>query len=591
MVVLALATLLCIPSLFTGRLADDYIHAHILSGSRALSGYHLPWWRLFQFAAPQTNQALFADGILPWWADDKLQLSFFRPLTALTHWFDYALWPNSAFLMHLHNLLWALLSLLAIGALYNTLLAPRWEATLALALFAFEPARGISVAWIANRNALIASALSIWAVVLYLRGRKGSRWSRWGSPAFFALSLLAGEGAMGGVAYLVAGAVFLDKATPKKRALSLFPHAVVGVACTVISRAFGYGVFRSGEYLDPINDTWGFLTALPERSLVAVFAALGGPRADWWNGYELIIPGLSTVFVIGALLGVAYCGWLLRPVILRSPVARFSLVGALLSLLPAAATFPSDRVLNWISIGVMALFSEYLATYINGEEQRGVAATVGAGGIVLVHLLFAPLSLPQQCWTVAQVSSLLENADSALPVTPDIRHRTVIYVNPPQDTFTGFVPATRAMKGIAWPQTQRWLATGLTEIEVKRIDPRTVDVRPQAGFLHEHTERVVRSKRYPLSVGDVVRLPGMTVEILEVTADRRPARARFVFTYPLEDPRYLWLVWRMGGYVPFTPPTVGSSVVIPKLDFVSVLMGTDKPIPRIFARLRALQLP
>lgn len=584
--VVAIATMLSLPALFTGLLGDDFVHAHILTGSRELAAYRLPWWRLFQFAAPSTNRALFDDGILPWWAYDNLQMSFFRPLTALTHWVDYLLWPSSPFLMHAHSLAWAAVALIAIGALYNLLLSPRWVAALALALYAFESARGITVAWIANRNALIASAFSIWAVVYYLRGQRGSRFSRWASPALFGLGMLAGEGAIGGGAYLVAGALFLERDRFKKRVISLLPHFAVGGACVVVARLTGYGVLGSGEYLDPINDANGYLHVLAERSLIGLFSAVGGPRAEWWNGYELIIPGLSTIVVIGAIVTLAYCAWLLKPLIWRSPVARFWLAGTLLSLLPAAATFPNGRILTWISIGVMGLFAEYLAAYSAGQERRGVAAAAGAYAIVFIHLVFSPLALPGQCWTVAGVRALLERADRAVPTSPEIKNRTVIYVNPPQDTFAVYSPVMRAVHGIARPRTQRWLATVMTEIAVRRIDERTLDVQPNAGFLREKNEQLLRGRQHDFEVNDRVFLSGLTVEIRALTGDGRPARARFVFDHPLEAREYLWLVWRDDGYVPFTPPAIGASVTIPALDFVSVLFGSRGTLSRLFASIR-----
>jgi hypothetical protein len=560
---------------------DDFIHAHVLSGSRELEGYNLPWWRLFQFSSPETNRVLFDDGVLSWWTDEKSQLSFFRPLSALTHRVDYALWPDSPMLMHAHSLAWAIVALLAIGGLYDMVLAPRWVAALALALYAFSSSRGITVAWIANRNALVASALSIFAVVLYMRGQRGLWLSRWASPVFFGLGILAGEGAFGGGAYLVANAFYLQKGDVKKRFYSLLPHVAVSACCVTYARLAGYGVFRSGEYLDPLNDFTHYLKELPVRSMVGLFAAVGGPRAEWWNSYELIVPGLSTVFVVCAILGLAYCAWLLYPLLRRSAVARFWLTGTFLSLLPAAAAPPGGRVLTWLIIGMMGLFAEYLATYLAGQENRGAAAIAGVYGIALLHLIVSPLMLPLSCWTVADVGAMLEKADRAVPRTPDIRERTVIYINPPQEIFSVFVPAMRAVQGVARPRTQRWLATGLTAIEVRRTDEWTLELRPQAGFIHERTEQVSRDPDYRFAVGDRVMVSGMTVEILEITADGRPASARFVFDRPLEDPKYFWLVWRGHGYIPFSPPDVGVSVSIAENDFLSVVFGSHGQVSKL----------
>ena len=45
-------------------------------------------------------------GVLPWWVGDNVKLAFWRPLTSLTHWMDYQLWPDSPMLMRLQNIAW-----------------------------------------------------------------------------------------------------------------------------------------------------------------------------------------------------------------------------------------------------------------------------------------------------------------------------------------------------------------------------------------------------------------------------------------------------------------------------------------------------
>jgi hypothetical protein len=227
--------------------------------------------------------------------------------------------------------------------------------------------------------------------------------------------------------------------------------------------------------------------------------------------------------------------------------------------------------------------------YTSGQERRGALAAVGAYGIVFLHLIVSPLSLPGQCWTIARVSAMLEGADRGVPATDGIRERTVIFLNTPQDTYAIFSPAMRAVQGIPRPRSQRWLATGLTAIDVKRIDAFTLEVQPESGFVHEHTEKVARSRRRPFFVGDQVRLSDLTVDIREVTDDGRPKRARFRFTRPLEDPSYLWLVWRDQGYAPFRLPAIGASVTITKTDFVGLLFGAGSPVARLFAHIRRLQ--
>jgi len=60
-----------------------------------------------------------------------------------------------------------------------------------------------------------------------------------------------------------------------------------------------------------------------------------------------------------------------------------------------------------------------------------------------------------------------------------------------------------------------------------------------------------------------VALEGMTVEIMEVTGDGRPALAAFRFSRPLEDPSLRWVRWEGEAYVPFELPGVGEEREIP----------------------------
>src|SRR5262249_58502494 len=68
--------------------------------------------------APLNNAFVFMDGqaalglarrqsgAYPWWTLPEGQVAFWRPLSALTHWIDFALWPDAPQVMHGQSLLW-----------------------------------------------------------------------------------------------------------------------------------------------------------------------------------------------------------------------------------------------------------------------------------------------------------------------------------------------------------------------------------------------------------------------------------------------------------------------------------------------------
>ena len=49
----------------------------------------------------------------------------------------------------------------------------------------------------------------------------------------------------------------------------------------------------------------------------------------------------------------------------------------------------------------------------------------------------------------------------------------------------------------------------------------------------------------------------MTVTVVELTGDGRPASVRFDFETSLDHPRFRWLFWQAGVFVPWTPPAIG----------------------------------
>ena len=220
-------------------------------------------------------------GLFPWWTDLSLKLSFFRPITSATHVLDHALWPDSAAAQLAHNLVWLALALVAVWAFYRRFIPVRWIAVLALALYAFDDARGPVVGWIANRNALVAVALALPVLLAHDRWRRDG-WlpGRWLAPALFAVSLGAGESSLAIVAYLAAHALWLDRAPWRDRLVALAPYAIVVVAWRVLYVKLGYGVVGSGIYLDPGAHPGAFAAAAATRIPFLLVGQLAAPWSD-----------------------------------------------------------------------------------------------------------------------------------------------------------------------------------------------------------------------------------------------------------------------------------------------------------------------
>jgi hypothetical protein len=115
-------------------------------------------------------------------------------------------------------------------------------------------------------------------------------------------------------------------------------------------------------------------------------------------------------------------------------------------------------------------------------------------------------------------------------------------------------------------------------VTIRRLDERTLAIKPQGGYLKWVLDQVFRSERKPLSLGERVTLTGMTATITSLTSDDRPAEATFRFDVPLESPSLLWLCYRAGGFEPFIPPAVGGEIEIP-FDWPALLSPTPRTRP------------
>jgi hypothetical protein len=92
LVVCAAAVVLTLPAVPSGFVADDYVHRAILL---RLPEFQVRPLDLFAFIGVSDGADAIRRVSMPWWAAPDLKLAFWRPLTALTHALDYALWPDA----------------------------------------------------------------------------------------------------------------------------------------------------------------------------------------------------------------------------------------------------------------------------------------------------------------------------------------------------------------------------------------------------------------------------------------------------------------------------------------------------------------
>jgi hypothetical protein len=270
--------------------------------------------------------------------------------------------------------------------------------------------------------------------------------------------------------------------------------------------------------------------------------------------------------VAAALLGTLL--FAMAPLLRRDRRARFWASGMLLATLPVSATVPGDRLLTFPGIGAAGLLAQYWAFVFGaGDAPARAWWRVPAQGVawylVVVHAVIAPIALPLRAgnplgpWWVER--RLYVRTDWEAP----LEGRTVVIVNAPSPMHANLLLLRRELEGRSVPRRIRTLAPAIPAVAIRRLDERTLAIRPEGGYLRFVLDRVFRSERRELALGERVKLTGMTVTITALTADGRPDEATFRFDEPLESPSFVWLCFRGDGFEPFTPPAVGQEVEIP----------------------------
>ncbi len=578
-----LATLFCCvlgvcllsPSLFSGLVADDYLHELMLRDKPGIVGLSHSALDLFRFAdgQPATAKALINEGVFPWWVDTQAKLAFFRPISSFTHFIDHRLWPSQPLLMHLHSLLWFALLIAIVGAAYRRFGGASHGLCLALLLFAIDDAHAPLVGWVANRNSVIALCCALPALLVHDRQRRsGFVHGVWLGPLAFSIGLLAGEVAICVFAYLIAYAACFDRGRWYARWGALLPYVGVLVVWKLACLHLGYGALGSGIYVDPLREPLEFMRLACERLPVLGLALVAAPFADFWELYPLISPWLRVGVMLLSLTLLGLFALALRPLLHRHARRRFWALGTALSLLPMCATFPHDRLLIGPSIGAMAVIADMLV--VGWARRHRFWPALGMGALAAVHLVLAPVLAPLRAASVGQFSELLRATDETLPRGPGVKEQTVILLNPPLDPFAAYLPVYREASGIERPRQQLWLATGSSDLFVTTLDEHRIALRPEAGFLSSSTQLMLRSTKSVSSRGEQISLDGANVRVSEVSLDGRPLQIIVSFDRLLTDPGLVWMRWQHLGYARFALPAVGSTVVLPKADILDLLFDT-----------------
>jgi hypothetical protein len=538
----------------------------------------------FRFLHPSVNAELMDLGVIPWWSLPQARISFFRPLSTLTHWLDYQLWPDSPLLMHVHCLLWYGCLCALAAAFYRRFLGRVPVAGLVAFLFSGSLNHLNFLGTISGRNVVLAGVFGLLTLVFHDRWRR----DEWRTSSVLAvlsmvLALLSAEAGVATIAYLTAYAVFLDRGTWRCRLGTLVPYVSVIVVWRLSYQYLGYGAWGSGFYVDPGREPLRFATAVAENGPMLLFGK--------WTYLE---PGLYGFFAgwssllmwLVAVSFMVFVGWILLPLLKQDRVARFWAMGMVLAVIPSCAvSLPTGRLLLFVEFGALGLVAQFIGGVVERADwlpaRRGWHAPARLLVLFLLgmHAFVSPALTPalngahdSMAW-VAELGSL-----------EGVEQQDVVIVNAPSPGQFIYARNLRALRGQAVPAHLRLLAPGYEAVDITRVDEHTVLVRPAYGYSappgaravsrmnplnpvhaaygYRHGDLLFRSATSEIVTGQQVVLTGMRVEITALHDDGRPAEACVRFSVPLEDPSLRWLQWdwKGGRYVPFAIPAVGETV-------------------------------
>jgi len=539
---------------------------------------------LYVFFDDEDAESVMDYGAIPWWADPDCRISFWRPVTSFTMWLDYQLYPNSGPLQHMHSILWFGGAVFVLTILYRRMGGAVWITGLAALLYVLDDGSYMPVAFVANRNAVIALFFGLLAVLMH------DKWRREGSVGgailacvFLALSLLSAEAGIATAAYLGAYALVFEQGKWSRRIRSLIPAVAVVILWRVVHGALGYATHASGVYIDPGAEPMRFATAALERGPIMIFAQLFGSVADAY--YIFSDPARVKVYAVVVVVLLVLLA-VLRPLLRRDRVARFWFVGMVFAVVPICATMASNRNLLFVGVGAMGLVAHFVGGVFSGQARPSrwrlwrMPVWAFCGVFLFVHVVCAAGGRVAAPWMYSQWTAKTElTFDLELP--DDTSKYDVVVVNSPAPLFLIGLPAKTALEGRGIPRSLRVLAPAYSPLEVTRTADKVLEVeamtgsllfweRPEEIWLHfilflQEFNTIFRDPMNGFDVGERVELDGLAVEVKAVDADGQPVAVEFRFDISLDDPSMRWFMWRYDiekPFVPFVVPAVGESVEV-----------------------------
>jgi hypothetical protein len=338
-----------------------------------------------------------------------------------------------------------------------------------------------------------------------------------------------------------------------------------------------YGTGGQDLYINPLTDPIAFITALPTR----LSSMLGEMffRIISVLGIDPIVPSMGWVTILAGAAALVIGGLLFSPAWSKTSgdqrgKFRWLIIGTIAAMFPLASGYPCARVTMIPFIGSSVLLAFILHHWWHKlSQKRNIRQNLkspGAwiGGLVIIVLFFLYLVLSPYYWFAAtrEFKKYLDTQEefnrNSTVLNEILPHQEAIFLHPsPNIDLTYDVYYYRKINRLplpgAWWQLSysnhkhRYLRTAGDKLELELIGGSMFDHYPLLS--------VLRSSETPLEKGEIIKLTGLQITILEVN-ENGPTRMEFKFDRSLDDERYRFFKFKDGSLHSFTAPPVGQSI-------------------------------
>ena len=534
---------------------------------------------LFYDRSPQDMALMRNYGVLPWWQRDDLKLNLWRPVSAFTHWLDYQLFPGSPALMHAHNIAWFAAIVFIATVIYRKLMGAGWAAGLASLLFLLDSNTYLPVAFVANRGFMMSLFFGLMCLYAHHQWRSAKAISGlFLSMLFLTLSLLSDESGASTFAFVLAYAFALESGSLRRRALTILPSVFVIVLWRLVYNLSGFGIIHVGLYIDPATEPFEFARQVIPRAIILLGSQLNSVAPDvlFALSPEWKPVVIALFFVCAAAALVIFLPWMRR-----DKIALYWFAVMVFAAIPAATVVPIAKNMGFVAFGAYGLIASFVAGLIKESGRFPISpayrrlAWVACILLLLVHVPGAIVARAIGIKTTSDVFSV-SNHLSDIDPSPNPENQDVIVINAPSVFTTAYAPFYKAYCHQPLPRSIRMLVPGCTSFDVQRTDDKTLVIQSKSPDIFSCEGLGAIHLAYVFSTfsrnlcgpsckkGDVCKLRGLTITVLDMDSAGLPSRVAFQFDSPLDSPGFFWLQfdWPTWTYKSFKVPAIGQSVTL-----------------------------